>query len=100
MDLQLRIPGRVWYDALDPSTSGMEAELGLPQRHAQPKGRGVTFVYENVSDEQATEVAEYLDTRAAVMSAQSGLDPNERELCRIMARTAETIRDRLRVQPA
>lgn len=94
--MQLRIPGRVWYDALDPNASGMEAEIGLPQRRVQPKGRGVTFVYDDVTDEQAAEVAEYLEERALLLSAQSGLGPNERELYRIMARTGRAIHEVLR----
>lgn len=89
--MELRIPGRVWYDALDPQASGMEADIGLPQPRVQPKGLGRTFVYEDVTELQAYEVADYLHSRSLLLSSQSGLDPNERELYRIMDRTARII---------
>lgn len=88
----IRIPGRVWYDSLDPKASGMETELGLPDPRVQKKGRGETFIYEDVDPEVALEVAEYLGDRAATLGAQWGIEALERELYRAMATTAFTIR--------
>lgn len=91
--MELRIPGRVWYDALDPMATGMEADLELPQPHVQPKGRGVTFVYRDVTNTQANDLADYLEERAQVQSSYAGLDPNERELYRVMGSTARKMRE-------
>lgn len=93
--MQLRIPGRVWFDALDPDATGMQADLGLPQPRRQPKGMGVTFVYEDVTNEQAADVADYFFERSHLMSSQSSLDASDRELYRIMQRTAVAIRGNL-----
>lgn len=84
--IEVRIPGRVWEDALDPMTTAMQAELGLPQPSRQKKGRGWTAVYEQVPADVALELALYLDERADTLSQQSP-EPRERELYRVMRHT-------------
>jgi hypothetical protein len=90
--IEIRIPGRVWYDALDPMASGMEAAIGLPQPQAMKKGRGETFVYRDVSPKQAVEVADYLQDRATTLGSQWGLEPAERELYYTMHSVGHRIR--------
>lgn len=91
--MNLHVPGRVWIDALDPKTFTAEAELDLPQAQMKRRGRGVTVVYQDVTRSQARDTADYLSERALLLSAQSGLGPNERERYRIMARTAHLIKE-------
>lgn len=81
--LEVRIPGRVWEDALDPMATGMQAELELPEPRRQKKGRGWTAVYDQVPAHVALELAEYLVDRAATLGNQD-VEPRERELYRIM----------------
>lgn len=85
--LEVRVPGRVWEDALDPAATGMQAALELPQPRRQKKGRGWIAVYDQVPTGVAFKLAKYLSDRATTLAGQAP-EPREREVYRVMANTA------------
>jgi (2Fe-2S) ferredoxin len=91
--LTVRIPGAVWYDALDPAASGMAREMGLPKPRSRKQGKGTSYFYDDVTTEQAQEIAEHLRDRGELMLANSEpwYETRERTTYRAMIRTAERI---------
>lgn len=99
----IKIPGSVWYDTLDPNVSGMEKEIGLPAPQSRKVGKGEQFIYENVTAEQAEDVAEYLGDRGEMLLGQGyrGMseDPEEmrsRNIYRAAIKTAAKIRQQVK----
>jgi hypothetical protein len=99
---KIDIPGRVWYDALDPNASGMQAELGLSEPTMVKRGKGTTFRYADVPSETALEIAEYIGDRGSMLLAQGISDPYDpeekaaRDTLRSAVKTAERIRELVR----
>lgn len=63
--IEIRVPGRVWDDYLDPNCSTMQVELGLdavPQRWRKV-GKGSQLIYSDVPLDIARELADYLNDR-------------------------------------
>jgi hypothetical protein len=102
MKYKIDIPGRVWWDALDPNASGMQAELGLSEPTMVKRGKGMTFRYEDVPSETALEIAEYIGDRGSMLLGQSISDPDDpdekaaRDTLRSAVKTAERIRELVR----
>lgn len=95
--LDVRIPGKVWDDFLDPRASGMQAELGLGEPRHVRRGRGTQAVYDNVPAESVLELAEYLRDRGNTLLAQGIDDPYDpeekatRDVYRSAVKTAESL---------
>jgi hypothetical protein len=89
MNIDIRIPGRVWYDYLDPMASGMAAEIGLPRPHWTKVGKGHQAIYREVSVAQAREVAEFLMDRGFLLL--NNVEPEEREIHRKAVEVAQGI---------
>lgn len=93
----IEIPGRVWDDFLNPLTSGMEKDLGLPRPTHRRRGRGFVVRYENVTANTARELAEYLRDRGETLLNQGVCDPYdpmekaERDTYRAAIRSAERL---------
>lgn len=68
--LTIRVPGAVWYDALDPMATDMQADLGLPEPRWVKRGYGSQAVYDDVPAAAARELAEYLGSRAFMLLGQ------------------------------
>lgn len=91
------VPGSVWYDTLDPLTSGMEAEIGLPEPSRRKVGTGVQYIYEGVKLGAAEETADYLIDRGADLLRQ---DSGDDESTRATYRRAIATGDRIRIAVA
>lgn len=85
----IRMPGRVWEDYLDPKASQMQGEIGLPNPRRVKRGKGWTAVYDDVTPEQAEEVAEYLRDRAWVLLGNE--EPEYRGVHRAAMAVSQTI---------
>lgn len=97
MTVTIKVPGRVWWDALDPLASQMQAELELGEPRRVRRGRGETMIYEGVSVQQARDLAEYVGGRGSMLLGQRPTyvdDPDEkreRDTYRAAVRLADTI---------
>lgn len=101
--MKVIVPASVWQDFLDPAATGMESELGLRERRATPffrkRGKGGTYVYEDVSPEVAIELAGYLNDRGDTLLGQSIDDPYDsweksmRDMLRRAVKLSEQIRN-------
>lgn len=81
----------VWDDYLDPSTSSMESELGLPQ----PQHRKGVVTYE-APPRVAMELAGYLGDRGGTLLGQSGEDASNRRAHREAVKIANAIEEEVR----
>lgn len=70
MTRTLVVPGSIWYDALDPNATAMQKELGIPEPSERKQGRGVQFVYIDVTPVAARDLTGYLYERAELMLGQ------------------------------
>lgn len=77
--MDITFPGSVYEDALDPGTSGMAKEIGLPEPKVIRRGRGYTCVYEGITEDQAREAADYVYSRADTLLGQGIDDPYDAE---------------------
>jgi hypothetical protein len=77
--IDVGVPGRVWEDFLDPMTSGMQAELGLPEPEIKKAGKGRRFVYRDVPITVALDLAGYLAARGDTLLGQGIDDPYDPE---------------------
>lgn len=91
----ITVPGSVWYDALDPLATAMQADLGLDHPTWRRIGRGSQARYHGVPVNVARELAKYLDDRAETMLAQD-TDPDEHGVLYAMRRTATKILEDVR----
>lgn len=62
--LDIRVPGSVWNDYLDPSATTMQAELELPKPVWKKSGSHQSAIYTGVPPAVARELADYLFDRA------------------------------------
>ncbi len=96
--IDVRIPGRVWYDFLDPSATDMQAELALPEPEHKRAGKGSSFIYRDVPQAVALDLAEYLYDRGDMLLGQGICDPYDpfekaaRDTLRAGIKAAESIR--------
>lgn len=90
MTKEVRLPAAVWYDALDPMTSGMQADLDLPEPMSIRVGKGRTVIYRDIPTFVVLELADYLADRAETMLAQD-IDSSQRSVYYTMRKTAEKI---------
>lgn len=90
--LVVRIPGSVWYDALDPAATDAQADHGLEEPRTVTRGKGWQAVYDDVPVEAALELAEYLSSRASMLLSQGYLEKYEADTHRAAIKAAERIR--------
>jgi hypothetical protein len=88
--LRVSIPGRVYYDALDPRATDMEKDLGLPTPSSQKRGKGITVTYEDVPRLVARSLGQYLYDRGDTLLGNTD-DPDGREVCRACIKAGEKI---------
>lgn len=74
--ISIAIPGAVWEDFLSPDASTMESELGLPTPTRRRVGaRGRQWLYADVDQRVALDLAEYLADRGGMLLDQGVSDP-------------------------
>lgn len=59
--LAVAVSGKTYYAVLDPHTTGVPAEIGLPEPTMRRRGRGHQFTYQ-LTRWQAAEVVDHLET--------------------------------------
>jgi hypothetical protein len=93
--LTITMPGAAWEEAFDPAASGMAADLGLPAPTFKRRGRGFSATYENVTPEQAREVARHLIDMGELFLSNSDpeYEARERGRYRTMIAAGEKILD-------
>lgn len=64
--MEIRIPGRVYRDYLEPGATDMQAALGLSEPNFSTRGRGTQVIFDTTPD-VAAELARYLIHRGDTM---------------------------------
>lgn len=95
------VPASVWYDALDPDASAMQAELaedGLPLPVYVKRGKSGSYRYIDAPVDIALDLARYIGDRGDMLLGQGVGDPydpdekRQRDCYRSAIRCAERIR--------
>jgi hypothetical protein len=68
--LTITVPGRVYYDYLDPGATAVQSELGLPLPTFIKRGRGSSAIYTDIPLDVAAETAYHLQSRADLLLGQ------------------------------
>jgi hypothetical protein len=88
-EINISVPGVVYYEALDPLTTQVPQELGLPTPRSRKQGKGRTFFYDGLTTWQAEEVAAHLHNHAETLWGST--DPMERSALRACSTCAQQI---------
>lgn len=92
--LTISIPGVAYYECFDPNASSMASEIGLPEPKVTKVGKGHRFTYEDVTREQALEVADHLCGMGELWLDNTAPDETrERNNYRRLIATGERLRE-------
>lgn len=87
----ITMPDAVWEEYLNPDSTAIQAELGLPEPRIRRVGRGFQDIYEGVDSEVANSLADYLESRALMLLNQ--YDDGHRHTHRAAIKVARRIRE-------
>lgn len=88
--IDIRVPGVVYFEALDPLATGVPEELELPDPRRVSRGKGWTFYYDGLTLWQAEEVASHLIDHAYTLMGD--VYPEERAALRACVEAGQRIR--------